>query len=237
MKYIVYITINKVNHNIYCGVHKTNKDFDGYIGCGVDVTRPSTIRHPKTPFQHAVKKYGFANFIRITIAEFDNPSEAFELERQIVSTRFLQREDVYNLALGGKTHPDTWNKQRKVYMFDLDGNFVQEFNGVNEAALTINPKAKNGSHISRAIKQGFTYQGYQWSYSRDTIMKKVKARKRKSFCVNQQKRVGRYDMTGTHLLETFETITACRKAGYQNANKVLIGKRKLCNGFVFKYLD
>lgn len=236
MKYIVYLTVNKANNKIYVGVHQTNKEFDGYIGCGVDINRPSTIKHPKTPFQYAVKKYGFKNFVRLTIAEFNSPEPAFDLERQIVNQEFLEREDVYNVALGGKTHPDVLNKQKRVYMFDLDGKFLREFNGVNEAALSINPKAKNGSHISRAIKQGLVYQGYQWSYTKDAVMKKVKAKKQKSFTVSRTRKIGRYDSNGV-LLEIFDTITACRKAGYQNANKVLVGDRKLCNGYSFKYLD
>ena len=52
MKYIVYQTVNKVNNKIYIGVHGTYKDdFDGYIGCGVDIFRPATYLNPKTPFQ------------------------------------------------------------------------------------------------------------------------------------------------------------------------------------------
>lgn len=237
MKYIVYLTINKVTNKIYIGVHQTNDSFDGYIGCGVYTTRPSTIRHPKTPFQYAVKKYGFKNFTRVTLAEFDSAEEAFEMEKTLVNQRFLKREDVYNMALGGKTHPEIWNKQRKVYMFDLDGNFVKEFNSINEAAHEVNPKAKNGSHISRAIKQGLVYQGYQWSYSKDAVMKKRKAGKPKSFITDQHKRVGRFDKSGIRLLEVFDTVTACRKAGYANANKVLNGDRNLCNGYCFKYLE
>lgn len=236
MKYIVYLTLNKVNNKIYIGVHQTNVEFDGYIGCGVDINRPSTIKHPKTPFQYAVKKHGFKNFTRVTLAEFDNPEEAFELERQLVNNRFLKRENVYNVAIGGKTHPDVWNKQREVYMFDLNGVFVRKFKSINEAALTVNPKAKNGSHISRAIKQGLVYQGYQWSYCKDAIMKKRTARKLKTFKTDSTKKIGRYNAKGK-LLEVFATITACRKAGYTNANKVLAGERKLCRGFIFKYLD
>lgn len=71
MKYIVYKTVNLVNNKIYIGVHGTYKDeFDGYIGCGVDIYRPSTYINPKTPFQCAVKKYGIENFKRTTIKEF-----------------------------------------------------------------------------------------------------------------------------------------------------------------------
>lgn len=236
MKYIVYLTLNKANNKIYIGVHQTNVEFDGYIGCGVDINRPATIKHPKTPFQYAVKKYGFKNFTRVTIAEFDTAEEAYLLEAQLVNQKFVEREDVYNLALGGATHPDMCNPKRKVYMFDLDGNFIKEFDGLNVAAQSVNPKAKNGSHISRAIKQGLVYQGHQWSYSKDAVMKKRTARKPKSFTIDVKRKIGRYSRVG-NLLEVFESITACRKAGYVNANKVLSGERTSCNGFIFKYLD
>ena len=37
-KYIVYQTTCKVNNKIYIGVHETLTDeFDGYLGCGVDI--------------------------------------------------------------------------------------------------------------------------------------------------------------------------------------------------------
>ncbi len=50
------------------------------------------------------------------------------------------------------------------------------------------------------------------------------------------KKVGKYDALG-NLLETFETMTDCVKAGYKNAKLVATGKRNSCKGFVFKYLD
>jgi hypothetical protein len=39
-------------------------------------------------------------------------------------------------------------------MYDLDGNFEMEFDGVNEAARYLNPKARGGGHLPRAIKEG-----------------------------------------------------------------------------------
>jgi hypothetical protein len=51
MKYIVYQTVNTVNNKIYIGVHKTaNLDFDGYLGCGVNINLPVSYKHPKTNF-------------------------------------------------------------------------------------------------------------------------------------------------------------------------------------------
>jgi hypothetical protein len=52
MKYIVYQTVNKVNNKIYIGVHKTEDPlvFDGYVGNGIYINRPSSYWHPKTYF-------------------------------------------------------------------------------------------------------------------------------------------------------------------------------------------
>ena len=63
-KTIVYLTVNTQNDKIYIGVHDThNPDvFDGYIGNGVNIYHPHTIKHPSCPFQYAVKKYGFKAF-------------------------------------------------------------------------------------------------------------------------------------------------------------------------------
>ncbi len=240
MKYIVYQTVNKANNKIYIGVHGTESDqFDGYIGNGISIYRPATYMFPKTPMQYAVKKYGVKNFIRTTIAEFDNEKEAYELEAKLVNENFLRRDDVYNLALGGRLNYDNLhNPKKEVYMYDLDGNFIRSFSGINIAARTINPKAANGSHISRAIKTGGVYQNYQWSYEKVPFMKKKKVRKAPSIISipDTGPRVGRYDSDG-NLLEIFNTATDCRRAGYTNALKVLHGERERCKGYYFKYLD
>ncbi len=241
MKYIVYQTVNKINNKIYIGVHGTEIDeFDGYLGNGININRPSTYEHPKTPFQFAVRKYGVKNFVRTTIKEFDIEDEAYALEAELVNEDFLKREDVYNLALGGRLNEDNLhNPKKEVHMYDLDGNYVRSFSGINAAAQTINPKARNGSHISRAIKEGYVYQGYQWSYEKVPCMKKIT--KHRVITVEPLQayagpKVGRFD-DDWNLLETFDNLTLCKKAGYKNANEVIRGKREHCKGFRFKYLD
>lgn len=237
MKYIVYQTVNKINNKIYIGVHGTEIDeFDGYIGNGVSIYRPATYMNPKTPFQYAVKKYGIKNFIRTTIQEFDNEQDAYKLEEQLVNERFLKREDVYNLALGGRI-TELANPRKKVYMYDLDGNFEREFDSVNSAGRFLNPEAKGAGHLPRAIKEGHQYLGHQFSYEKLPFMKKLKCRNigivEKPYTGGK---VGRFNDDGD-LLETFETMTDCVKAGYKNAKLVAQGKREHCKGFVFKYLD
>ena len=81
MKYIVYLTVCTENNKIYVGVHKTeNPDiFDGYLGCGVYTSNPTSYKKSKTPFQYAVNKYGVDKFRRITLKIFDTAEDAFAL--------------------------------------------------------------------------------------------------------------------------------------------------------------
>lgn len=128
MKYLVYLTVCIPNNKIYIGVHQVeNPDvFCGYIGCGVNIYSPSSYKKSKTPFQYAVNKYGVKNFKRFTLAVFDTKEEAFELEKLLVTKEFIKRDDNYNYKIGGE---GGCAPQRvvKVYMYDLNGNFVQEF--------------------------------------------------------------------------------------------------------------
>lgn len=128
MKYIVYLTTNlksQINgiNRIYVGVHKTENPeiFDGYIGCGIYINKPSSYMYPKTPFQYAVKKYGVSAFRREILFIFDSREEAYLKEEEIVDIQFIKQDHVYNACLGGQSG---WNLGRTLYQFDLKGNLV-----------------------------------------------------------------------------------------------------------------
>lgn len=236
MKYIVYLTTCLVNSKIYVGVHQMENPNEfysdgGYLGCGVFISRPATYKKSKTPFQYAVNKYGVKNFKRITLAVFDNPEDAYNLEKIIVSEEFIRREDTYNIKLGGEGGCPEQLKT-KVYMYDLDGNFVREFNTTAECNRYFLPDAAGGGHVPRAIRLGHLFHGYQLSYEKVPFMKKFEKKKPK----NQGKRIGRYDLDG-NLLEIYKHTNACMAAGYHNVRQNLKGITKQCKGFVFKFID
>lgn len=160
MKYIVYCTTNIINKKIYIGVHlcKSSK-FDGYLGCGVYESKPSSYNKPKTAFQYAVQKYGPKNFKRITIKEFDNKEDAFNLEADIVDRQFLSRKDVYNQVLGGYGG-DIFEKAIPCYQYDLNGNFIAEFESQQKASIFI---GRGVTTINRAIKEKIKAANYFWS--------------------------------------------------------------------------
>lgn len=237
MKYIVYKTINKINNKIYIGVHKTEDPeiFDGYLGNGVYVQRPSSYSNPKTHFQFAIKKYGVENFIRTVVKVFDVENDAYKLESELVNEEFIKREDTYNLVPGGR---DISQFMVKVYMYDIEGNFEMEFESLVAAAKYLSPTATGGGHLPRAIKRRHQFLGHQFSYEKFDNIGPIKAMKNRLHIEKAYSggKVGKFDEYG-NLLETFDTMTDCVKAGYKNAKQVALGKRKLCMGFVFKYLN
>lgn len=57
-------------------------------------------------------------------------------------------------------------------MYDLDGNFVKDFETTYECYKFLNPNATNGSAVSKALRLGQTLHGYQFSKEKLPYMKK-----------------------------------------------------------------
>lgn len=181
LKNIVYITINLCNGKFYIGVHKTNPNvFDGYIGDGIYCAGHADPK--KKGLHKAVRKYGYHNFKRTTIACFPDSEEgrlqAFNLEAQLVNETLLKSKNVYNIALGGKGSICQETKKR-VYMFDLNGEFLRSYSSAIEAARDLkceNLISAQHSIRNNCIKQSNSALGYYWSYTKhfDYSSNKVK---------------------------------------------------------------
>lgn len=88
MFYYIYKITNKINGKIYIGVHKTPDLDDGYMGSGVALNS-------------AIEKYGMENFEKSILQFFDSSGEMYAKEKELVNEKFVQREDTYNLMIGG----------------------------------------------------------------------------------------------------------------------------------------
>lgn len=225
MKYIVYQTTNLVNNKIYVGVHKTENPntFDGYIGCGVNIKRPSTYYNPSTAFQYAVKKYGTKNFNRIILAIFDTEEEAYNLESQIVNKQFISRTDVYNSILGGKGFTKEF-LSIPIYQFDLDGRLIYKWNSVVEAAEKI---GVSDTAILNAKKFKGSCKNYFWSYT-DSIDIKEYTHYSGRTCY-------KYDVNGKYIesYTSFKEAAVYNNVPMQSIQRAVKGGYKV-NGFYYK---
>ena len=147
--------MNTVNNKTYIGVHKTTQNnFDGYIGCGVDITRPSTYKKSKTAFQYAVNKYGVDKFSRSTLFTFDNELDAYNKESELVTIEYVKNPNTYNLIVGGRLNTNHANQYKEVHMYNIHGEYIKSF----ETVLTINAGFKLFTslfEISIRFKSGY----------------------------------------------------------------------------------
>ena len=201
MKYIVYLTTNIKNNKIYIGVHKTDNPeiFDGYLGCGVNRYNRKSIYNPKTPFQFAIKKYGFDSFRRATIKIFDNEQDALMLEEELVNEDFIKRNDTYNIVIGGGM-PPLLNKI--IYQYDLQGNFIKQYNSIVEASKDLNTAE---TAIGRAVLNKRTSAGYLWS-----DIKVNKLNLEEYYIYTPKQTVHIYDSNGFYY-KSFQSLQYCAK--------------------------
>ena len=159
MKYIVYITTNLVNKKIYIGVHKTENPeiFDGYLGDGVLVNKPSSYKIRLTPFQCAIDKYGVKKFIRKTIKVFNTLQDALDLEAWIVNREFIERTDTYNVTLGEGIPP---RLNKNIYQYDLFGNFIKRWDSIKQITDFYNV---NKDRIRMVINDKRSFENSYWS--------------------------------------------------------------------------
>ena len=86
--YYLYQITNLVDAKIYVGVHMTQNLNDEYMGSGKVIKR-------------AIEKYGTDNFRKDILEFFEDAETMYAREKEIVTSEFLLREDVYNLRRGG----------------------------------------------------------------------------------------------------------------------------------------
>lgn len=210
MYWIVYQTINLINNKIYIGVHKTKTpyEFDGYLGCGAYINNAYTYENGKTYFHNALKKYGVKNFKRTTLKVFDEEAHAYAEEARLVDEDFLKRNDVYNMILGGNYNCGTPTVM--VYMYDINGNFIQEFESQSIGAEFIGKKA---SGISEACASNITYGGFYWSKEKVDKLDLSKYHQ-----VKRTKVIYQYSIDGNFIKE----FPSTRATGYSQASQSAI---------------
>lgn len=162
MEYIVYKTINKINNKFYIGVHKTenSKIFDGYIGCGIYINKAKYIKSPNTYFLKAIKKYGTDNFYRVVLKSFNNYNDALDLERWLVTEKFIKDNNNYNSAIGGGLSP---KNNKEIYQYDLNGKLIKKWN----STVDINNAFKTHIQMSYIINNRRSFAGFLWSFNKN----------------------------------------------------------------------
>lgn len=119
------------------------------------------------------------------------------------------------------------HRDKPIYQYDLEGNFIKEFPNQKTIAEYLGLKSCN---VGNAIKQGHSYHGFQWSFTKVPFMKKLESKS------GRIRKVGRYSKDG-ELLETFNSVNETKRVWGSSAVGCLRGSHKTCRGFIFKYIE
>lgn len=144
-KYTIYQITNTVNNRVYVGKHETTNVNDGYMGSGKLLKR-------------AQEKHGLYNFQKEILHVFDTENEMNAKEAELVTEEFCQREDTYNICVGGKggfsyinNNPDKFLTEKRLaslklghdhaikqwkHLYDTDASFRQRRKEISELAWT-----------------------------------------------------------------------------------------------------
>ena len=222
MKYIVYLTTNKINQHIYIGVHgqEDPEIFDGYLGEGSYINKPSSYNKNKCHFHNALLKYGVSNFHRITLRVFDNLEDALDLEAWLVTEEFVKRPDTYNMTTGGQI-PPIHNKT--VYQFDLNGVLISKWQSIMSVSKQFNCDKRK---ITMAIYDKRSFNNFYWSFDSQININEYRISYRG--CVYQYNKDGKFLNSFKNASEAALQLDIVRDAIVNS-----IYSHTTCNGYYF----
>lgn len=158
--YCVYYHRNLLNNKLYIGISKNVKvrwknDGKSYKECKY--------------FYRAIQKYGWNNFEHIVLINDISKELACIIEKELIKKYNTQNSNYgYNIASGGfggcTVKGSLHHNSKKVYQYDLQGNFIQEWENAQRASEKLKISVSD-IHVMCRNKEGIRKAGnYMWSY-------------------------------------------------------------------------
>lgn len=234
----IYITTNLLNGKKYIGKRRFSGNWKSYLGSGIHL-------------KEAIKKYGRSNFSKVIVDIGYSDGELNEKEMNLI--KFFNADnsrDYYNISKGGciegKSGSEAYwygkhipkeivekanlKRNKKVYQFDLDNNFIREYKSVTQASKE-NGVSKQG--ISKSCNDyNKSCGGYFWSYKKD-----IKERRYDYTKNHNTEEILQYDGSGKVLLNIYSSLKIASEEtniDKGNISACCLGKRKYAGGFIWR---
>lgn len=175
--YLIYQTTNLVNNKIYIGKHITENIEDQYFGSGKYL-------------QNAIKKYGLEKFEFKILIDLNNEEEMNLLEKCVVTQEFCDREDTYNINVGGDggwsyvnstgyNITGNWKNigKNSKHIFEMTGHYPNE-GWLNKLQNNDPEKYKEFcQNVSNGVKKHIEENGHWWTGKKhsEKTKQKIKA--------------------------------------------------------------
>lgn len=159
-KWCIYYHRNKINGKVYIGQSKNTKH--RFVSNGVG--------YKENPhFWSSIQKYGWDNFEHEILIKDLTKEQADIIERELIKKYDLRNPDKgYNIADGGTNPPVYYGEKhhcsRKVFQYDLSGNYISEWVNAQQAGQQLNIRALD---INKCARKECQRAGkYMWSYEK-----------------------------------------------------------------------
>ena len=176
----------------------------------------------------AIIKYGWNNFKKEILFESLTKEEADEKEREMISY-YRSIGTCYNICNGG-TKPLDGANDTQVKMYNLNGEFVKQYNSILEATTDLNLDYNAEANISACClgKKHRAY-GYIWRYADSSLEVKPLKRYRERIC--------QFDKHMNYIA-TYENIEDAHRntlIGSTSIGNTLNGWSKSAGGYYWKF--
>ena len=161
MKYFVYKTTCIPTNKYYIGVHSERIKSDGYIGCGVcSIGTALSLKRKgvKSAFIDSVIKYGYNNFERKILKEFNSVEEAYIFEEELVTKDIISSKDCLNVKIGGIGGRNT-NTSKQIEIIDSETGVGYKFDSQADCANFLG--LKNISGKKSFLKNKYILKGFE----------------------------------------------------------------------------
>lgn len=193
------------------GVYLISIDEHQYIGSSVDIY--NRLMHHRSALRSQKHDNKFMQIVYDKYTE--EKMTAILLEKTEIEKR-IEREAYYinkinpnlNLRLDPVTQNNCISTSKKVYQYDLEGEYIKEYISVSEAKRIT---GINGiTHVANAnYKHYKSIGGYRWSYEKVEKLEKYQNNSAKS----KIKSITMYDISGKKI-KTYESIASCYRENF-----------------------
>lgn len=221
----------------YCIYKHTLPNDKVYIGqtCNIHTRWHASSYVGNCLFYRAIQKYGWNNIRHEILEEGLSLEEANEREKYYISLYQSTNSNYgYNLRDGGESGGKLVNKSslfkeryKKVYQYDLEGHFINEWSSLTLAAESLGDVKKISAISSCCHGNKKTAYGYQWRYEKvDSLPSQSRT--------GIAKKIIQKDLDG-NIIQTYNSLAEAKQAlgmkSHKSISNVLNGLAKTAYGF------
>lgn len=244
----IYCIKNKINNKVYIGQSKHVN-----VRLNQHKNKLKSNKHKNTYLQYSFNKYNIDNFEFILLEECDEKYLSERETHYIKLNQSFKRNKGYNLTEDTSRHvyktrkligiknkevlergrQTMINNARKVYQYDLNGNFIKEWLSCKEISKFYKASIGNFNNYLNNFTTSKSLFKSMWRWSDNNTSNISKYKKGH---ISRNIDVYWYDefyKSYTSAIEASKDL----KFSKDSIRRVMIGEKKDYNGFTFKYKD